>query len=135
MTSITDVVQAKHGEADRRVLAVADSPAADVTNVEFLRGQIEAIPLPNVSVDVNISNGVITLSADTRRTLADTFRVLKSGGRLAVSDVEIEPARSSRSEDARQLLTERGIPVETNLAAIDGKFMAAFVRATQPFAP
>src|SRR3954470_14420586 len=72
-------------------LARANQTKAGIANVEWLKGHIEAIPLPDTSVDVVISNCVINLSADKARVIAEAARVLRPGGRFAVSDVIADP--------------------------------------------
>jgi SAM-dependent methyltransferase len=111
-------------------LARANAAKAGATNVEFLKGEIEAIPLPDRSVDVIISNCVINLSADKSKVLAEAFRVLKPGGRFAVSDVVIRGEVPPAVRESMQLWVGcvAGALSETDFLAKLGA--AGFVDAT-----
>jgi arsenite methyltransferase len=82
-------------------LARANAAEAGAVNVEFLQGHIEAIPLPDASVDVIISNCVINLSGDKQAVLAESFRVLRPGGRFGVSDLLAEDHLTQAERVAR----------------------------------
>src|SRR5712691_2200421 len=84
-------------------LARENQRKAGLQNVEFLKGDIEAIPLPDASVDVIISNCVVNLSADKRRVISEAFRVLKPGGRFAVSDVVVRGEVPARVRSSMEL--------------------------------
>ena len=86
-------------------LALENRTKAGATNVEFLKGHIEAIPLPSNTVDVIISNCVINLSGDKRQVLREAFRVLRPGGRFAVSDVIVREGLPAPVKESMALWT------------------------------
>jgi arsenite methyltransferase len=88
---------------DMLALAEANKARSGLENVEFLRGEIEEIPLPDSSVDVVISNCVINLSADKDRVLREACRVLRPGGRFAVSDIVLRGHIPTELRDALEL--------------------------------
>ena len=91
--------------AEMLALARANAAEAGVTNVEFLEGYLEDIPLPEGGVDVVISNCVINLAADKSIVLAEAARVLRPGGRFAVSDVIADPGMDEVTRADMQLWT------------------------------
>jgi len=90
-------------------LARENQRKAGVTNVEFLKGQIEAIPLPENAVDVIISNCVVNLSTDKDAVLREAFRVLRPGGRVAISDVVIRDAEPGEPAIPDAVLRDVGL--------------------------
>jgi SAM-dependent methyltransferase len=114
------------------MLAMARRNQADagIVNAEFLRGEIEKIPLPDNSIDVIISNCVINLSGDKQRVISEAFRVLKPGGRFAVSDVVVRgtlPAEVLRSMELWVGCVAGALPEARFLELLD---QAGFVAAT-----
>jgi SAM-dependent methyltransferase len=111
-------------------LARVNARAAGAENVEFLRGQIEAIPLPDGSVDVIISNCVINLSTDRPAVFAESFRVLRPGGRLGVSDILAEDylTASQQAERGTQVGCIAGVPSFAEYR--DGLARAGFTTVT-----
>jgi arsenite methyltransferase len=111
-------------------LARANARAAGAGNVEFLRGQIEAIPLPDGSVDVIISNCVINLSTDRAAVFAESFRVLRPGGRLGITDILAEDhlTPAQRLDRGRQAGCIAGAPSFTEYR--DGLARAGFTGIT-----
>ena len=120
-------------------LANENKARAGVANATFLKGTMEAIPLPEAAVDVVISNCVINLAADKTAVLKEAFRVLKPGGRLAVSDmVELEPlpAQLKSAMDAWAGCVAGTIPVDAYRAAmIEAGFRGVEIEVTNTFAP
>ena len=139
---------------DMIALARENAAQAGVTTAEFLHGHIEAIPLPDGHVDVVISNCVINLSADKPRVLAETFRVLRPGGRLGISDViaddGLDPTQRAEAEqrtgcttgtlttaEYRTLLLASGFTSIQITATTDAEpgLRSAIIQATRPAAP
>ena len=120
-------------------LANENKARAGVENATFLKGTIEAVPLSDAAVDVVISNCVINLAADKAAVLKEAFRVLKPGGRLAVSDmVEVETLAPSvkSSLDAWAGCVAGTIPVDAYQAAIrDAGFETVAIEVTNTFGP
>jgi SAM-dependent methyltransferase len=135
-------------------IARRNARAAGATNVEFLRGRIEEVPLPDASVDVVISNCVVNLSPDKPRVLREVRRVLRPGGRVGISDVVAEDRLSpaeraergswagciagalSVGEYERELVAAGLVDVEVRLTHPVGDGMhSAIVRARRPEAP
>lgn len=114
-------------------LARANAAKAGATNVEFLKGQIEAIPLPAGSIDVVISNCVINLSTDKSAVLAEMFRVLAPGGRIGISDVVAEDHLSAADRAERGSYVGCIAGALSRTEYLDGLAAAGFTDASVAF--
>ena len=121
------------------LLADENKARAGLENATFLKGTIDAVPLPEASVDVVISNCVINLALDKRRVVGEAFRVLRPGGRLAVSDlVEVEPLPASvkASPDAWSNCIAGAIPVDVYENVIrQAGFREVSIEVIQTYSP
>jgi arsenite methyltransferase len=114
-------------------LARANAAQAQATNVEFLKGTIEDIPIPDESVDVVISNCVINLSVDKPRVLTEMFRVLAPGGRIGISDIVAEDHLTSSERAARGSYVGCIAGALSRTEYLDGLEAAGFVDVTVRF--
>ncbi|HEU5486655.1 MAG TPA: arsenite methyltransferase [Microlunatus sp.] len=114
-------------------LAAANAARAGATNVEFLQGTIEDVPLPDASVDVVISNCVINLSVDKPKVLAEMFRVLTPGGRIGISDVVAEDHLSAEDRLERGSYTGCIAGALSTSEYLNGLAAVGFVDATVRF--
>ena len=114
-------------------LARANAVKAEATNVEFLKGTIEDVPLPDESVDVVISNCVINLSVDKPKVLTEMFRVLTAGGRIGISDVVAEDHLTPTERAARGSYVGCVAGALSRTEYLDGLAAAGFVNATVRF--
>ena len=114
-------------------LARANASTAGATNVEFLKGTIEDVPLPDASVDVVISNCVINLSGDKSKVLAEMFRVLRPGGRVGVSDVVAEDELTPDDRAARGTFSGCIAGALSRQEYLDGLAGAGFIDASVQF--
>jgi arsenite methyltransferase len=114
-------------------LARANAAKAGATNVEFVKGTIEDVPLPDASVDVVISNCVINLSVDKPAVLRETFRVLRPGGRIGISDVVAEDALTTADRAARGSYVGCIAGALSRSEYLDGLAATGFVDASVTF--
>jgi arsenite methyltransferase len=114
-------------------LARANAAKADATNVDFLKGSIEELPLPDAAVDVVISNCVINLSGDKPAVLAEMFRVLKPGGRIGISDVVAEDQLTKADRAERGSFSGCVAGALSRREYLDGLAAAGFADASVRF--